>query len=193
MASHDLSIDTSGFSPADFQTQATNLAIEESRRARESIRGDLSPFQQQGAEIVPGLSSLVNDPNQQASILKQDPFFGKIADKATQQILASQAAKGKAGAGETANMVQNKLLQIGTGIVNRNIDNRFNLAAIGSNAAAGVGSSNTASASQISDLLTQGGNAQAAGIVANQNNQNQERQNRLGLIFAGLNLYNNFA
>lgn len=158
------------------QAAAVQLGTAETRRARESIRGDLSPFRDQGANLAPGLAALLTDTGKQANLLKKDPFFGKIAERTTQQILASQAAKGKAGAGETTDIVQNKLLQLGTSFVNQNIGQRFNLAAIGSNAAAGLGTSETASASNISELLTQGANARAAGIVGEQNAKTSRNQ-----------------
>jgi len=169
---------------ARLQGQGVSEGIAESRDALNQARGDLSPFRQAGAESLSGLSSLLTDKSAQADFLKNNPFYSPLADKAQQDIFNRQAARGKSGSGETANIVQNKLLQIGTELINKNINQRFNLSTLGANAASGQATGTTTTANSISDLLTQGGNAQAAGIVGAQNAQTANRQQAAGIAAA---------
>jgi len=161
---------------ARIQAQGATEGIDELREAREQARADLDPFRQQGAGLAPGLANLLTDKGAQRDFLAQNPFFKPLAEKAQQDIFASQAARGKVGSGETGNILQNKLLQIGSELLNKNITQRQNLVALGSNAASGQATGGLSTASGITDLLTGSANAQAAGIVGAQNAQTQRNQ-----------------
>lgn len=153
-----------------------------------------------GAGTLEGAGRLITDPNAQRQFITQNPFFNALADDAQSRLFANQAARGKVGSGGTAKALQNSLLLLGTDLLNQNINQRFNLsgresalqnqqfgqrfnlATLGSNAAAGQATATLSTSNTISDLLTQSGNAQAAGLVGAANARTQAGQ---GLLQAG--------
>jgi len=150
---------------ANLQNEAAFAGIREQRRARNQLRGDLSPYRRFGERQLSGLNRLINNPQAQLEYIQNNPFFSALADDATNRLMNIQAASGRLGTGDTPAALQNQLLLLGQGLLQQGIDNRFNAAGMGQNSAAqsGIGSMNAANS--ISDLLTQGGNAQAAGLV----------------------------
>lgn len=129
-----------------------------------------------------GLSGLVTDPQQQLSFVQDNPFFEALAGRATETLLANQAAKGKLASGGTAEALQNSFLLLGTDLLNQNIGQRQNLANLGLGAATGQAGITQQAGQNIADLTTQKGNIQAAGIVGARNAINEGRQ---GLIQLG--------
>lgn len=160
---------------AGTQLESTQIAVEEQRAARLQAREDLSPFREEGAAGLPGLSELVTDPEAQKRFITQNPFFKSLADESQRRLFANQAARGKVGSGGTAEALQNSLLLLGNDLLGKNITQRFNLATLGANAAAGQATATLETGRTISDLTTQGGNARAAGIIGAQNAQTQSR------------------
>jgi len=171
---------------ASTQAQATRAAIAENRRQFQQTRGDLAPFRQAGTAALPGLTSLVTDPNAQRDFIAQNPFFDALANDAQDRLFNNQAAKGKLGSGETANALQNSLMLLGSDLLNQNIAQRQNLVGMGQNAAAQTGTFGAQSARTIADLRAQGANAQAAGTVGAANAQNQGIQNAIN---SGIGIY----
>lgn len=150
---------------ANVQAKAGQQAIDVTRESRDMARTDLQPFRDAGQSALPGLTSLVNDPNAQYNYVKESPFYKLLADDAQSRLFANQAARGKVGSGETANALQNSLMLLGQNLLQGDINNRFNLASMGSNAAAGQANITTNSGQNISDLTTDIGNVNAAGIT----------------------------
>ncbi|MDP3939176.1 MAG: tail fiber domain-containing protein [Deltaproteobacteria bacterium] len=164
---------------AGVQSAATQEATAFQREALATTRADLQPFRAAGEAGLPGLSKsvsslsdLANDPNKQVSLVKDNPFFKLLADDAQSRLFANQAAKGKVGSGETAKALQNSLLLLGQDLLNQDVNRKntainqqFNLATLGANAAARQGTATANTASNISNLATEGANATAAGIV----------------------------
>lgn len=166
---------------AKAQLEGTKLAIEESKAAREQARADLSPFREAGAAALGGLTSLTTDPEAQKNFITQNPFFKALADDAQSRLFANQAAKGKVGSGETPKALQNSLLLLGNDLLQQTISNRFNLATLGSNAAAGQATATQNAGAQIADLTTQGANATAAGIIGAANAKTNAQNQLIGL------------
>lgn len=162
---------------AQLQLQGTLAGIEELKAGREQAFEALSPFREAGAAQLGGLGELVSDPQAQARFIQQNPFFETLANQAQSRLFANQAARGKVGTGGTSEALQSSLLGIGSQLLNQNITQRFNLAAMGASAAAGQGTGALSTSTGIADLITQGANAQAAGVVggqaATQQNRNQ--------------------
>ena len=125
----------------------------ESAEARQ--REVLQPFVNAGTEGLSDLSSLVNDPNAQAEYITNNPFYQSLADDAQNRIFANQAARGKLGSGETAEALQTSLVLLGQDILNQGIQQRQNLATLGSNAASGQATSIQNSANNILVLRVQ--------------------------------------
>lgn len=177
-------------SAAAAQVQSTRIATEEQRAAREQARADLAPFAEAGAGQLGSLTSLINDPNAQRDFVSNNPFFKSLADDAQRRLFSNQAARGKIGSGGTSEALQNSLLLLGNDLLGKNINQRFNLATLGSNAAAGQATATLGAGNNISELAVGSGNAQAAGIIGANNAAQQGRSNMvstgiaIGSIFA---------
>jgi len=154
-------------SSAQTQARASDRAIAEQSATRRQIRRDLAPARRIAGDpkVFERLSDLIQHPSVQAGFVRKSPFFEAMAGEAQTRLFQNQAARGKLGSGETAKALQNSLFLLGSDIVNQSIQQRLNLATLGLNAAAQTGASSLQSASNISDLMTQRGNVQAAGIA----------------------------
>lgn len=156
-----------------------------------------------------GITGFVNSPDQQKQFITDNPFFAALADDAQSKLFNNQAARGKVGSGGTAEALQNSILLLGSDLVNQNISQRlaalqgersaFDARSIatgqrqgavnaGAGAAAGQAQATLNTANNISDLFTQGGNAEAAGIVGSQNAKTDAFGNLVntGIGIAGL-------
>lgn len=151
---------------AQEQVEATNKAISE-------YKTNLSPYQQSGADTVGGLTQLVNDPNAQTSFIQNNPFYNSLAEDAKNKLFANRAAKGKVGSGGTAAALQNSLLLLGNDLLNQNITQKQNLVNTGFNA-----SNNVSNA--VGGLLTDQGNAKAAGTIGGYNAMTGAINNGIG-------------
>lgn len=171
---------------ARVQSESADKAIEFQKESRDIARADLQPFREAGESALPGLQELVNDPNAQLAFIQDNPFFDALTNQASDTLFANQAARGKTGSGGTAEELQNSLLRLGTDLVNQSIGQRQNLASIGSNAAAGQATLTQNTGNAVGNLLTQQGNAQAAGIIGARNAINEGRSQLLNLGAQGL-------
>lgn len=184
---------------AQLQKETTEKQIAFQKESLETARKDLEPFRTVGSTDLQGLADLVTNPQKQAEFVQNNPFFNAMATKASDTIMGNAAAKGKLGSGGTAEALQNSLLLLGTDLLNQNIGQRQNLATLGANAAAGqatatqgtasaVGALGQNSANNISNLITQGANAQASGIVGAANARTNASNSLVstGLGIAGL-------
>lgn len=130
-----------------------------------------------------GMNDLATNPNTQKSFIENNPFFDALANRAKSDLFSNQAAKGKVGSGGTAEALQNSLLLLGqdfvdqslrqrqnavatgAGLTDQAINQRYNLATLGSNAASNQASTALQTGSNVSNLLTERGNAAASGIA----------------------------
>lgn len=218
------------------QVRATEIAVEEQRRAREQARKDLAPFREAGRRQIAGaagginrlqrqqqrvnamagglqtraleIDQLTRSPNEQRRFIENNPFFEALAGDAERRLFANSAAQGKVGSGGTAEALQNSILLLGSDLLNQNIQQRLgafgarqgavnasaaafdaqntvqsqrqNMVTGGANAAAGQASAALQAGSNISDLATQIGNAQASGIMGARNAQTGALNNIIG-------------
>ena len=153
------------------QVAAADKAIAFQKESRDLARKDLEPFKDAGVNALPGLTSLIQDPNAQKDFVQDNPFFKSLADESQKRIFDNGAARGKVGSGGTAEALQNSLMLLGNDLVNQSIGQRFSLANIGQSSAAGQANITTNAGNNISDLHTQSGNAQAAGIIGAENSR----------------------
>lgn len=153
--------------------QAAQQQAAFSDEALQVLRSNLSPFVNLGAQAGSAAQQLA-DPESQAEFLASSPLFFDLSQERAQDIFASQAARGKLGSGETAEGVQNSVIELGNSLINNQINRLIPLINIGQSSAArqGAGSVN---------LLTGMGNTQAAGIVGAQNSLNQGSANAVQL------------
>lgn len=174
---------------AAIQLEGTKLGIEEMKAGREQAFQALSPFREAGQGQLAGLSSLISDPNAQKNFIQNNPFFNSLADSATSRLFANQAARGKVGSGGTKEGLQTSLLNLGNQLLNQNITQRMNLATMGSNAAAGQATATQNASGGIADLIGQGANAQAAGVVGAANARTQALNNLFQMGTNGALIY----
>lgn len=170
-------------------------AIELQRETRDLMREDLAPFRDiYTPEIGQQLTGLATQGADFSGIQALQPFdpmqdqsFKALADEASRRVFSNQAARGKLGSGGTAEALQNQLVGLGEGMraqraaeqaqqfgqqmqlatvpQQQQFNQLMNLAGIGQSAAAGQASAAGTAGTNISELLTGIGNAQAAGLV----------------------------
>ena len=185
---------------AKTQVDSADRAIQSQEDALRQTRQDLAPYRDAGEAQLDPLGNLVDyqqnlatDPNAQRSYVQENPFFKMLADDAQQRIFNNQAARGKVGSGETAQALQNSIMLLGNDLVNNNLNqtnsvfsNRLNIASMGGNAAARTGNATLGTANNISNLQTDKGNVNAAGIIGVNNARTDGINN---LIDTGLGAY----
>lgn len=174
------------------QLQASRESLEAQRESEAAerellgeIRGELSPFRTAGAEALPTLRAAIDDPSQR---VLSNPFFQALASEQEQRLLQSQAARGKVGAGETGDELTRNLLLLGSEFAQQDITNLQNLTGTGLRAAE-AGTTLRPGATQVPGLLTQRGNIEAAGGIAEANVATQATQDLLGGIGTGAGIF----
>lgn len=172
-----------------------NDAVDESRglqsAATDTIRGDLQPFASAGVSAVGDLQSnlanvqnLINDPNAQKDFVTKNPFFELLKKDATDALFNNKGARGKLGSGGTASALQNAFALLGTDLVDQNVrqnlslgNSQLGVAQLGENAAVHQGNFTQQGTTNITDLITSGGQANASNILGQERDRNQSRAN----------------
>lgn len=162
---------------ADIQVENTDKGIRQVRKFTTQGRLDLRPFKNAGRDSLEGLVDLVKNPESQRAFIDENPFFNALAEKGEQNILNNAAARGKVGSGGTAEALINSRLLLGNDLLSQNISQRQGIANLGLGAASGSAALSQNAGFNIADLLTQRGNASAAGIVGAANSRAQGVQN----------------
>jgi len=128
----------------------------------------LSPLMEVGQQGI-DQAGFLTDPNQQFDWLQKNPLFNLALENANRGTMQSAAASGRLSAGDTLQQLSNNVLLSASPLISgqkQSINDLLNLASgtatAQANTAIGAGT-NTA------NLLTQGGNAQAAGIIGQAN------------------------
>jgi len=168
---------------AALQAAAGRDATANLRLAQLEAAARQQPFEQfgieQGIEQLPGsferLQGAIDDPS---GAVLNNPFFQALAGQQEQRLMASQAARGKFGSGETGDDLQRNLLLLGNQFAQQNIgniqgqiQNQFNASTIGQNAATQTGVSGLQTAGNIGGIMGNVANAQAAGVIGQQQAQ----------------------
>jgi len=154
------------------QTHAANKAIEFTEESRDIARSDLQPFREAGTrslrsnKAAPSLATLVSNPAEQRKYIEENPLYQGLRDDAFRDVTTNAAARGKLGSGGTLEELQRRYLSLGRSLISQDIAERTNLATLGANAASGQATATQQTSNPVSDLLTQRGNAAAAGKVA---------------------------
>ena len=162
---------------SNIQAEAGQEAIAFQRESLEQIRGDLQPFRQAGTDTLPLLQQAIDDPSGRVI---NNPFFQALAGDQEQRILNQRASLGLAGSGGTDDALARAQLLLGNQFAQQDIGNLTNLTTIGQNAAAQTGSATQQTATGVSNLLTDVGNVQAAGLIGEANVQQQFNSDLLG-------------
>ncbi len=179
--------DILGFNQADAAAQSANIqaqagqqAIEQQRLAAQQAQGFLTPFSLLGLRGV-GLSNFLANPQSQVNFLQQNPLFNLALQNANQQTQQSAAARGRLASGDTLNALANNVLLASQPLIDRQRQDILSLLQLGQGAAQGQANAALGAGSNIANLLTSIGAAQAGGVVGQANAQNQAMQNLLQL------------
>jgi len=144
---------------ADTQAGSADAAIREQRLAREEARRELRPFTRLGTEIAPGLLDFV----------REGPETELERTRGFEDIQRSAAAGGKLRSGGTLESLTTFNNQLNARNRGQRFNELFNLATLGSNAAAGQATATQNFAGNISDMTIGRGDAVAAGQVGRAN------------------------
>jgi len=173
------------------QVESAELAAAEQREARLAFEERAEPFRQLGIAGAEGLTSFLADPTQQLAEI--NPVVDFLRQQGFEQIQESAAAQGRLGAGGTLQDLTQFNTQLASTIVpqlqNQRFNQLFNVAGLGANVAAGVGTAGLQTAANIGNLQTQAGQAQAAGFTGQAQAITGGLQNITGAIGAFPNLF----
>jgi hypothetical protein len=172
---------------SDAQVQAAQLSIDEQRRQFDEISALLKPFVDQGTTALGQQSALLglsgNEAQQQAvNAIQGGSEYQTLLQQGENALLQNASATGGLRGGNT----QNALMQYRPQLLNDLIQQRYSqlggLSSAGQNAAAQQGSFGAQASSNISNQLTQMGQAQAGNALA----QGQAKQQMYGGIASAL-------
>jgi len=161
---------------AEIQAQSGREAIEFERQSREQAQGFFAPFAgaaEQGLEQ----SSFLTDSQEQFDFLKSNPLFKLALDNANTQTQNSAAAGGRLSAGDTLQNLSNNVLLSASPLIDRQSRGISQLLNLGLDVTKSQANTAIGAGSNISNLLTDIGAAQAAGGVGAANAQLQGNQN----------------
>tara|TARA_R110002020_G_scaffold282208_1_gene497942 strand:+ start:4028 stop:4714 length:687 start_codon:yes stop_codon:yes gene_type:complete len=150
------------------QDQALNAISQEIRPAGERALGYLSPYEQLGQQ---GLSqaNFLTDPNAQMEFAKNNPLFELSRNMMTEDLNQSAASEGRLSAGDTLVGLQNAGVMAAQPLINQQKQSIFDLIRYGGGMAGNMANIDMGTAQQVTDLLTGGAAAKAAGVVGGQN------------------------
>lgn len=162
---------------AERQTAFGQEQLGHARDARQRLLETLAPFVGVGSSMTE--SPLFGD--QAVSHIAQDPAFQAALQQQQQQLLASQAARGRLGTAETAGGLSSLSGQIASDFLSRQRGDTLGGIQLGQASAAQQASSGLGSGRQLADILTNIGNVQAAGSMGQAQAGAQGAQNVIGL------------
>jgi len=165
------------------QLDALSAAIAEQRRSTGLAQGFLSPFGELGQRGV-DLSGFLGDPQAQFDFLQNNPLFQSSLNLRDRDTAAAAASGGRLAAGDTALRFQENALLAAQPLIDRQRQDIGNLLNIGTGIATTQANTALGLGSNVSNLLTDVGNVQAAGSIAAGNRQAQGSTNALNLAGA---------
>lgn len=186
---------------AKLQYQATMEGIKAQQASEALQRQDLSPFRnltdRNALNTFYGMG--VGKPDYSYNP-NQDKLLNNALNRTTRAVMDAQAAKGKLGSGSTLTSLTEAMAPIYMNREQQVFENRYNannqqynqlaqMIGMSQNAAAGQGAATANATNNITDLTTQGANAQAAGAMGAANAQAQGTQNMAGLAALAASLF----
>jgi hypothetical protein len=155
---------------AGAQAAMSQAAVDEQRRQFDELQKLLAPYVQAGTPALQQLQALAGTAGpeaQQAAIaqIEQSPFFQSSVRQGEQAMLQNASATGQLRGGN----IQGALAQFRPAMLQNAIEQQYarlsGLTTMGQQSAAGVGSAGMQTGTNIGNLLTQQGAAQAGGII----------------------------
>lgn len=204
---------------SDVSLRGMRRAITAQEEALADVTGTLQPFVSAGEQAMGGIFDAISPERDfqlqtDPSRVLDNPFFQALAAEQEQRLMASQAARGRVGAGGTTDLLQRNLLQLGSQFQQQDIANQlaqaqaqatleqqrfgqmFNVGQLGFGATGQLAGAQQATGANISNLfgqqaaqeagiLTGMGNVQAAGITQRGNLLAQSQQDLLANLGTG--------
>lgn len=156
---------------SEAQLEASRLGIEEQRRQFDKMQQLLAPYTEMGTQAIErqGAIAGLQGPEAQEEFIKSletSPLFQGIYRQGEDAILQSASATGGLRGGN----VQGALAQFRPALLNEFINREYarlgGLANLGQASAAGVGAAGMRTGENVTNLITQGGQATAGNILA---------------------------
>lgn len=174
-------------SASQAQTKSAQQGIEEQRRQFDSMQALLKPYVEAGTGALANqlaLTGVSGAEAQQAAInaLQQGPEFAALTRQGEEAILQNAAATGGLRGGNVQGALAQFRPQVLSSLIEQQYSRLGGLASAGQNAATGVGTAGMQTGTNVSNLLSQQGAAQAGGILAGA----QTWGNTIGSIAGGL-------
>lgn len=173
---------------AGIQGRATEGGIVETRRARDQGLGFLQPFQGVGQQGI-DQASFLTDPTAQFDFLQSNPLFQAALENANTQTQQQAASRGRSSAGDTLQQLSKNVLLSASPLIQQQKSSILDLLGIGTGVAGAQANIATGAGANITDLITSGGAAEAAGVVGAANARGAGAKNLLNIgataLFAG--------
>jgi hypothetical protein len=171
---------------ADAQSDASEAGIAEQQRQFDKLTELLAPYANAGFGALgqqQNILGLNGAGAQQAAIsgIENSPYFQSTAKQGENAILQNASATGGLRGGNTQGALAQFRPQLLNQLVQQQYQNLGGITSLGQNAAAQTGNAGMQSASNISGLLAQQGQAQAGGYIGQANATNQLVGNLIGL------------
>lgn len=175
---------------AGAQSEASEAGIAEHRRQFDSIQSLLKPYVDAGGPALYGQQSLIglNGPQaQQGAIsgIENSPEFAALTKQGESAILQNASATGGLRGGNIQSALAKFRPSLLSGLISQQFDRLGKVTALGQNSAVMQGNAGMGTGNNISSLLMQGGDAQAAAALAS-GRANAGLFNNIG---SGLGLY----
>lgn len=156
---------------AEAQARAAQKGIDEQKAALDRITQLFNPYVKAGTQALGGVQDLlgVTTPEaQQAAIaqLQASPMFGSIVQQGENAILQNAAATGGLRGGNVQAALAKFRPSVLSDLINQQYSRLGGLAQLGFQGATTQGTAEQQSAANIANLLTQKGQAQAGGLLA---------------------------
>ena len=164
--------------------KATREAIAEQNASRLSTEERIQPFTDIGLESAQQLQNLLANPNQ--GIEEINPIVSFLRDQGFEGIQESAAAEGRLGAGDTLKDLTQFNSDLTSTVVpqlqNQRFNQLFNVAGMGVNAATGQNQATLQTGTNISNLLSQGGQNKANSTINAANTKAAGTNNLLNTV-----------
>lgn len=168
----------------DVQAAAGREAIEATEAAAQRAQQFLTPFEPLIQRGIEG-ASFLGDPQAQFDFLQGNPLFQAALENANQQTLQQAAARGRLSAGDTLQQLSQNVLLSAQPLITQQRQDVGNLLNVASGLSQTRGNIEIGQGTNVGNLLTDIGAAQAGGLVGAANARTQGAQ---GLLGAGLQL-----
>lgn len=172
---------------ATAQGESSASAIAEQRRQFEAMRELLSPYTEAGQTTLTGQMDLIGMNGAEAqsnaiNLIQSGQEYGRLVNQGEEAILANASATGGLRGGNT----QHSLANFRSDLLNNLITTQYNrlggITQLGQASASGQAAQGSATATNISNLLTGQGNAQAANLLQQGQIQSQLISDTAGAI-----------